>query len=141
MLRSLPDSERASNCCIRSVRNRCHGGGAAVVVVVGATVVEVVVVVGATVVVVAGAPERCHIRRFPIVVHLKEPADVFRICPIFLHVIPPIEAACAALGDTAAGNGFRASGSGTATGSIPVNAAAPTEIVWHTMHICTANGT
>jgi hypothetical protein len=65
----------------------------------------------------------------PTAVHLNEPADVFRIRPSFLHLFPSIEAACATPDDATAGIGCKASGSGTATGSIPVNAAAPTEIV------------
>jgi len=42
-----------------------------------------------------------------------------------MHVFPPIDAACATADDVAAVIDCKASGSGTETGSIPVNATAP----------------
>ena len=82
-----------------------------------------------------------HVFLFPTAVHLKEPAEVFRVLPSFLHAVPLIDGACAELGEAATYVCCRASGSGAATGSIPVKAAAPTEIVWHITHIRTTNST
>jgi len=99
------------------------------------------VVVVVVVVVAVAEGERRQTRRFPVFVHRKEPAVVLRIWPTLLHAVPPIDVGWIALCETAVRLGATTSGSGVAIGRMPVRAAAPTEIVWHTMHICTANGT
>lgn len=102
---------------------------------------SVVVVLEVGEVVSIALAERRQTRRFPTVVHLNEPADVFRICPVFLQVVPLIDTGLLALCVTTAETGIAASESGKAIGSIPVRAAAPTDTAWQTMHISTTNGT
>ena len=102
----------------------------------------VVVVVGKTVVVVVvGRAERRQTRRFPTAVHRNEPTDIFRICPILLQFVPPIDADWFTLCEKVTGTCGLKSISGAVIGKIPVSAAAPTEIVWHTIHISTNDGT
>ena len=98
-------------------------------VVVGMVVVGIVVVLGFV---------RRHTFLFLVTVQVKRPAVVVRTLPTLLQVVPATLGA-ATFGAIAAAGAATTVGaslcSGVAIGRMPVSAAAPTLMVWHTMHM------
>lgn len=104
-----------------------------------------VVVVGMATLVVLRRQMFC----FFAAVHVKRPAVVVRTLPTFLQVVPAMFGAPAVGADAATDTGAVAADvtamvgdidgvsacSGVAIGRMPVSAAAPTLMVWHTMHM------
>ena len=95
----------------------------------GMVVVGIVVVLGFV---------RRHTFLFLVTVQVKRPAVVVRTLPTLLQVVPAT-LGVATFGAIAAAGAATTVGaslcSGVAIGRMPVSAAAPTLMVWHTMHM------